>query len=66
MSEVVEVEQKHVSSSEEERIIQRPRKKARTASYLSVAELMDIFPEETPGALSMLSEAHESLPSENT
>ena len=37
---------KYLSSSEEELIIQRPRKKARSASYLSVAELMDIFPEE--------------------
>ena len=64
MSEVVAAEQKYVSSSEEELTIPRPRKKARTASYLSVAELMDIFPEETPGTLAMLSEAHESLPSE--
>ena len=64
MSEVVAAEQQYVSSSEEELIIPRPRKKARTASYLFVAELMDIFPEETPGTLAMLLEAHESLPSE--
>ena len=29
-----------------------------------MAKLMDIFPEETPGTLATLSEAHESLPSE--
>ena len=32
--------------------------------FLSVAELMDIFPEESPGTLATLSEAYESLPSE--
>ena len=64
MSDVVAAEQKVISSSDEELIVPPPRKKARTASYLSVADLIDIFPEETPGTLALLSEAHESLPSE--
>ena len=64
MSEVDAVEQKDMSSSEDELIVPRPRKKARTASYLSVAELIDIFPDEAPGTLALLSEAHDSLPSE--
>ena len=62
MSEVVADEQ--IVTSSDELIVPRPRKKPRISHYLSVADLLDIFPEEAPGTLAMLAEAHESLPSE--
>ena len=62
MSEVVADEQ--IVTSSDELIVPRPRKNPRISHYLSVADLLDIFPEEAPGTLAMLAEAHESLPSE--
>ena len=51
-------------TSTEEPILPRPRKKPRVASFLSISDLLAIFPDETPGTLATLAEAHESLPSE--
>ena len=54
----------NTETSSDEPILQRPRKKPRLTSCLSISELLAIFPDETPGTLAMLAEAHESLPSE--
>ena len=53
-----------LESSSEEPILPRPMKKQRTSRFLSVSKLLDIFPDEAPGTLAMLAEAHESPPSE--
>ena len=47
-------------SSSEELILPRPRKRPRVANYLSISELLTIFPDEEPGTLATLAEAHES------
>ena len=60
--DIVAVEEQ--GSSSEELILPRPKKKPRVASYLSISELLNIFPDEAPGTLAMLAESHESLPSE--
>ena len=51
-------------SSSEGLILPRPRKRPRVANYLSISELLSIFPDEEPGTLATLVEAHESFPSE--
>ena len=51
-------------SSSEELILPRPRKRPRVANFLSISELLTIFPDEEPGTLATPAEAHESLPSE--
>ena len=51
-------------TSLDEFIVPRPRKKSRVSHYLSIADLLEVFPEETPGTLAMLAEAHESPPSD--
>lgn len=62
MSEAVAVENNLTSL--DEFIVPRPPKKYRVIQYLSISDLLDVFPEETLGTLAVLAEAHESLPSE--
>ena len=62
VADIVAVEEQETSS--DQLIFPRPKKKPRVASYLSISELLDIFPDEAPGTLAMLAESHESLPSE--
>ena len=51
-------------SSSEELILPRPRKRPRVANFLSISELLTIFPDEEPGTLATLAESRESLLSE--